>query len=430
MPALAAALMGRMTSFGVTCAAGFGIGALDSLLDYASSQSWFPTVGGNQLPGVKDLLIFIVIAATMYFRSGALPSRGELVEQRLPEAPRANHLLRPAIVMTAVCALSMIVLPNDFRQALINTMIGTIMALSLVVVTGFIGQISVAQLALAGAAGFVVSHFATDLGVPFPLSPLCGLVVAVLLGELTAISALRVRGVSLVVVTLAAAVAIQNFGFQNNTWGGGYSGSPIPDIHVFGLNLSPNSSFHISDTVPPSPAFGWLVLVVCVALCLLVASIRRGTLGQRMLAVRSNERAAAAAGVDVRRVKLVAFGVAALIAGIGGTLYGYNLGSVAADRFSTLTALSLIAFAYAGGITVVSGAVFAGLISTEGLLPHVFDKWLGINGNWFLLFGGVNLLFTLIRQPAGAAGDIVLKLRARQRARARAAAQAAEGAQA
>ncbi len=366
----------------------------------------------------------------MYFRSGALPTRGELVEQRLPEAPRANKLLAPAVVMTVVCAVAMIVLPNDFRQALINTMIGTIMALSLVVVTGFIGQISVVQLALAGAAGFVVSHFATDLGVPFPLSPICGLIAAVLLGELTAISALRVRGVSLVVVTLAAAVAIENFGFQNNTWGGGYSGSPVPDIHVFGLNLSPNSTFHIGDSLPPSPAFGWVVLAICVALCLLVASIRRGTLGQRMLAVRSNERAAAASGVDVRRVKLVAFGVAALIAGIGGTLYGYNLGSVASDRFSTLTALSLIAFAYAGGITVVSGAIFAGLISTEGLLPHVFDKWLGINGNWFLLFGGVILLFTLIRQPAGAAGDIVLKLRARQRARARAAVQAADRAQA
>ena len=54
--------------------------------------------------------------------------------------------------------------------------------------------------------------------------------------------------------------------------------------------------------------------------------------------------------------------------------------------------------------TVVSGAVFAGLISTEALVPHALDKWLGINGNWFLLFGGVILIFTLIQHPEGVAG--------------------------
>ena len=88
-----------------------------------------------------------------------------------------------------------------------------------------------------------------------------------------------------------------------------------------------------------------------------------------MLAVRSNERAAAGAAIDVRNVKLIAFGISAFIAGVAGTLYAYNFGSVSADRFSVPLALSLIAFAYAGGITLVSGAVFAGLIAAQGLLP-------------------------------------------------------------
>jgi branched-chain amino acid transport system permease protein len=123
-----------------------------------------------------------------------------------------------------------------------------------------------------------------------------------------------------------------------------------------------------------------------------------------MLAVRSNERAAAASAVDVRYVKFIAFGISAFIAGVAGSLYAYNFGSVSADRFNAVTALSLIAFAYAGGITLVSGAVFAGLISTEALVPHALDKWLGINGNWFLLFGGVILIFTLIQHPEGVAG--------------------------
>jgi branched-chain amino acid transport system permease protein len=267
-----------------------------------------------------------------------------------------------------------------------------------------VGQISVVQLSLAGVSGFVVSHMAVDAGIGFPLAPICGAVAAVLLGELTAISALRVRGVSLAVVTLGAAVAISEFGFLNSTWGGGNTGSPVPEPHLFGLDLGPRSAFRGLDGSLPSPVFGWMALAVTVALCLLVAATRRGNLGQRMLAVRSNERAAAGSAVDVRNVKLIAFGISAFIAGVAGSLYAYNFGSVSADRFDAVTALSLIAFAYAGGITLVSGAVFAGLISTEGLIPHAMDKWLGINGNWFLLFGGVILIFTLIQHPEGVAG--------------------------
>jgi ABC-type branched-subunit amino acid transport system ATPase component len=122
--------------------------------------------------------------------------------------------------------------------------------------------------------------------------------------------------------------------------------------------------------------------------------------------VRSNERAAAAAAINPRTVKLAGFAIAAFIAGVAGVLYAYNFGSVSADAFDAVTALSLIAFAYAGGITLISGAVFAGLISAQALVPYALDKWFGLNGNWFLLFGGVILIFTLIRNPEGVAGDI------------------------
>jgi ABC-type branched-subunit amino acid transport system ATPase component len=147
------------------------------------------------------------------------------------------------------------------------------------------------------------------------------------------------------------------------------------------------------------------VLICCVLACVAVGYLRRGTLGQRMLAVRSNERAAAAAAINPRTVKLAAFGIAALIAGLAGVLYAYNFGSVSADRFDAVTALSLIAFAYAGGITLISGAVFAGLLSAQALIPYALDKWFGLNGNWFLLAGGLLLIFTLLRNPEGVAGD-------------------------
>jgi branched-chain amino acid transport system permease protein len=421
VPALAAALLARLTSFSIACAAGLGIGIINSLIDYVSTKSWFPTDQGVPLPGVKELIAFLIIITAMFLRGAALPSRGELIERRLPDVPRPQRLLLPAVTLTVVCAVALVVLPFDFRQALINSLIGTVMALSLVVITGFVGQISVVQLALAGVAGFTVSHLGVDAGIGFPLAPILGAGAAVLLGELTAVSALRVRGVALAVVTLGAAVAIVQFGFINSTWGGGATGSPVPQPHLFGLDLGPQSAFRGLDGSLPSPVFGWVVLAVTVALCLLVASIRRGNLGQRMLAVRSNERAAAAAAVDVRNVKLIAFGISAFIAGVAGTLYAYNFGSVSASRFDAITALGLIAFAYAGGITLVSGAIFAGLISTEALMPHALDKWLGISGNWFLLFGGVLLIFTLIQHPEGVAGAFYKRLHRGRAVEARAA---------
>ena len=404
VPALAAALLAGFTSFGIACAAGIGLGIIGSLLQYVTSLSWFPTAGGVALPGVYELVVFVLIVLFMYLRGASLPSRGELVEQRLPEAPRPRRLAVTAPVVAVVCAVALVVLPFDFREALVNTMIGTLIALSLVVITGFMGQISVVQLTLAGVSGFTISHLAVNAGIAFPIAPLLGAGVALILGLITAASALRVRGVSLAVVTLAAVVAITNFGFVNTTWGGGQTGSPVPEPKLLGLDLGPRAGFRGLDGNLPSPVFGWVVLAVTVALCVLVGLLRRGSLGQRMLAVRSNERAASAVAIDPRVIKFTAFGISAVIAGLAGALYAYNFSSVSADRFDPFTALSLVAFAYAGGITLISGAVFAGLISTQALFPYALDKWLGINGNWFLLFGGAILIVTLIQNPEGVAG--------------------------
>ena len=413
IPALAAALIARFTSFGLASAAAFGIGILDSLLQLASTESWFPQSGGVAIPGTTDLLAFLIIIGVLFWRGRSIPGRGEVQETRLPQAPRPQHLWRSALIFGGGAAILLVVFPFDFRNALINTLIGILLALSLVIITGFVGQISIIQLALAGAAGFTISHMASNFGITFPLAALAGIAVAVALGILTAFSAVRVRGTSLSVVTLAGAVAIDNFGFQNPTWGGGGLGSPVPEMKWFGVDFGPNAGFRGIDGNQPSPIFGWVVLICVVLACIGVGYLRRGKLGQRMLAVRSNERAAAAAAINPRTVKLYAFIIAALIAGVAGCLYAYNFGSVSADRFDAFTALSLIAFAYAGGITLISGALFAGLISAEGVIPYALQKWFGLDGNWFLLVGGVLLIFTLLQNPEGVAGDLYRRLHKR-----------------
>jgi branched-chain amino acid transport system permease protein len=417
VPALTAALFARFTSFWIACLVGLGIGMLENILYYLQTQSWFPTDNGVALPGVQQLLVFVLMVVAMFVRGTSLPSRGELVEQRLPYAPRARRLWQSALLGTAAAVVALIVLPYDFRQALITSLLAMIMCLSFVVVTGYVGQITIVQLALAGVSGFILSHLAVEHGVGFPAGMLIGAIGATVCGLVVGASALRVRGVGLAVVTLAGAVAIEQFVFLNSTWGGGTSSSPVPEPKL-GIDLGPYGPFRGLDGKVPSPVFGFFVLGVAVALGVLVANLRRSSLGQRMLAVRSNERAAAAAGINVRNVKFAAFGISSFIAGLGGALYGYNFSSVTVNRFSALTALSLIAFAYVGGITMVTGALFAGLISVEAFFPYALEKWFGISGNWALLFAGLALIVTLIQNPDGVAGATWRKREAKRRARA------------
>ena len=302
----------------------------------------------------------------------------------------------------------MIVFPYDFRQALINSLLGIIICLSLVVIIGFVGQISVVQLALAGVAGFTMSHLTTDVGgiwAKFPISLLIGASVATIVGLVIAVSALRVRGVSLAVVTLAAAVALEQFGFLNSRWGGGPRGSPVEqpsDRRSRTWRPTPRSGAWTADL--PSPIFGFLVLAATVLLALLVANVRRSSLGQRMLAVRSNERAAAAAGINVRNTKLAGFGIAAFIAGMAGALYAYNFGSVSYEplrrgRRTRADRVRLLRRDHDG----LRRRDRRGR-RDRGSLPARVRPWFGLNGTWALLVGGFALIITLIVNPEGIAG--------------------------
>jgi branched-chain amino acid transport system permease protein len=176
----------------------------------------------------------------------------------------------------------------------------------------------------------------------------------------------------------------------------------VPAPSLFGFSFGPNAPLHGLNGAVPSPLFGWFVLVVLCVIAVLVCNLRRSALGRDMLAVRANERAAAAAGVDVRRTKLVGFTLSAAIAGIGGVLLAYQTGWITPDTYDTFTSLALIAFAYISGITTVAGAVWGGLIFTSGLVAFALQDWFGLQGEWFSL-GAALLLIVMLVQPQGMA---------------------------
>src|SRR4029079_17206583 len=112
-------------------------------------------------------------------RGASLPTRGELVEKRLPAAPRPRRLARPAVLLGICGAVLLAVLPFGYRQALMLSLIGVVVCLSLVVITGFVGQVSLIQVTLAGVSGFAVSHLIVEAGIGFPWGPILGTLAAV-----------------------------------------------------------------------------------------------------------------------------------------------------------------------------------------------------------------------------------------------------------
>jgi ABC-type branched-subunit amino acid transport system permease subunit len=146
---------------------------------------------------------------------------------------------------------------------------------------------------------------------------------------------------------------------------------------------------------------GLFLLVVVCLVGLLVARLRNAPAGRMFIAVRSNERAAAAVGIDVAHTKLLAFGLSAFIAGLGGGLFAYQQHTVSSPSFGVFTSLALLAITYVAGVGRISGAVVAGvMLSSTGLLVTALDQAFNV-GKYQAVVAGVLLTLTAIKQPDG-----------------------------
>ena len=396
IPALGAALVGRFRNIGVTVAVGLAIGMLQSVITKLQSDlDWFPKYGA------REGLPFVVIIVAMVLLGERLPDRGSVESWKLPAVPPSKVSLVSAGVPVALAIAGIVLLGPLWRAAIMTSVIAMIVALSLVVLTGFAGQASLAQMAFAGVAAFTLSKLATERGIPFPIAPLLAALVATLFGVLVGLPALRVRGTNLAIVTLAGGVAIAEFVFKNPRFVGDAStgGAKVPNPALGGWDLGLTTASEASR-----PIYGVLLVCVALALAVGVANLRQSASGRRILAVRSNERAASAIGIEVARVKLQAYAVSSFIAGIAGCLIAYRFGSVSDASFGVIASLTAMSVAYLGGITSISGAVTSGVVAASGAAFYVMAQVTGRLGAWETLIGGVLLIVTAVLNPDGIAG--------------------------
>jgi ABC-type branched-subunit amino acid transport system permease subunit len=391
VPALAAALVGRFSSFWVTALAGLLIGCAQSeIAKLITVFTWLPQ------QGLSDALPFIVIIAVMAFRSRSVLARGGETAERNPSVGRPKSPLRTAGICLVAGLIILFFLSSVLRFAFISSLTVTCIALSVVVLTGYVGQVSLAQMSLAGIGGFMLGHISVSWGIGFPWSLILAGLCAVPVGLIIGLPALRLRGVNLAVVTLGFAAAMDAVVFTSLSFTGTTAGLTIPAPRLPGLNLGITQGKSY-----PTFIFGALVLLVVILLGLLVARLRRGPAGRMLLAIRSNERAAGSVGINVAQGKLMAFGLAAFIAGIGGALTGYMQGELTADSFAAFTSISLLAIVFVAGAGRIAGAVVAGIMfSAAGFFVTFLNLHLNV-GKYQAIVAGIALVLTAVQNPDG-----------------------------
>lgn len=379
VPALGAALMGNLTSIAGAVAGGLTIGMVASAGVSLTSESWWPS---EALPadGVRQFVPLLAIILVLYLRGDKLPIRGSISIGRQPRAPATNNVMLGVLFAVGMALMMSNIFTSAWESALTTTLIFILFMYSLTVLVGYLGQISLAQWSLAGVASWTVARLMADgtkirefdffvkdgPNFPLVLAFIGAVAAAVIVGLLVGLPALRIRGVQLAVVTLAAVVAIEDL-LQRNLWlfgDGADTTNPMPiprigDTSISGFNETTSQTDNWRYTV-------FLIIIVAIV-GVLVANLRRGAIGRRFLAVRANERAAAAAGIDVSQTKLLGFGISSAIAGVAGVMFSFKLGQLTSENFSPFVGLALLAFVYLGGITTVYGAIVGGMLVAGGL---------------------------------------------------------------
>ncbi len=395
VPALGAALVGAFRSIVVAGLAGIGIGMAQSeILNLQASNDWLPDVGLQQ--GIP----FLIVVVALVLLGRRLPDRATVASTRLPMAPEPRRTMAVTTVVAGIGVVGLLVLDSSYRSGIIVSAIATIVALSVIVLTGLVGQISLATFALAGTAGFSMVRVGASLGWGFPLAPLVGIAVAVGVGLLAGLPAVRVRGLTLAVTTLAASIAIEQLLFRWSWFTGAAVGARVPEPSLFGINLgisAPGDAY-------PRVAFGVLTLLAMLGAMAMVVNLRQGATGRRWLAVRANERAAEAAGIPVAQVKLGATAVAAALAGLAGVLLAYEQQVVSGSSYGALASLVAVAIAYLAGIAIPAAALVAGVLASGGLLTVVLDVINEGSSKYQFAVNGLLLMVVAVRFPAGLVG--------------------------
>jgi ABC-type branched-subunit amino acid transport system ATPase component/branched-subunit amino acid ABC-type transport system permease component len=380
IPALSAALVGGFSSLPLTLLGGFVIGVLE-----AEATRYITA------PGWSEAVPFIVIIVVLVVRGRGLPLRSHFAE-RLPKVGSGRPPWKGIIPLGVVLVVTVFAGSGGWNAAVTATAVYAMVCLSLVVVTGYAGQISLAQFTLAGVGALIATRLNDAAHVPFLPAIIIGVVGTIVVGLIVGVPSLRARGVNLAVATMGLAVVINAVVFSNPSYTGGIiTGTVVPPPNLFGLDI-------YAVDHPSRYAIFCLILVLLAGL--MVANLRRGRPGRSLIAVRDNERAAASLGISVFGAKLFAFALAGGIAALAGIMLAYETANVTFDGYDVFASINALLLAVIGGIGFISGAFAGSLGGSGGIIQQLLSNWINTTG-WFALAAAVLLVITIIFSPDG-----------------------------
>jgi ABC-type branched-subunit amino acid transport system ATPase component/branched-subunit amino acid ABC-type transport system permease component len=383
LPGLAAAVVGNLRSFSLTLVGGLAIGIIQSEISrYVSTPGW------------SDVAPFILILIVLLVRGQDRGLRTQIAE-RMPRLGTGR--IRLTFVLPAVVAMIVIVNLNisaSWMEAIVTTFGFAVILLSFVPVTGYSGQLSLAQYAFAGWGAWIAGRLYATTGTPFILVLVIAVLAAIPLGVLLGAICLRTRGIYLAIATLGLAVTLQNLIFDSAALTGGTTGTIIPNPTIFGLDIG---------AILHGDRYAIFCIVVFTLAAVAVANLRRGRSGRRLLATRANERAAASLGINPMVARLFAFGLSSGIAALGGVLITFRNPAIVYTSFETLASVQLVAQAVVGGIGWIIGPILGALGQLGGVLSLLLNPLGGDVTSYLPLAFGVLLLVTITQAPDGAA---------------------------
>jgi ABC-type branched-subunit amino acid transport system ATPase component/ABC-type branched-subunit amino acid transport system permease subunit len=403
---LSAALVGGMRSFPRAVAGAIGIGVLYQVLVFN-----FPNTVGLVQFVVLILVLFLVARMSRRDDSGAesfsFAPRVPAVPERLKEIwwVRRMPQLLAAIALIFAIVLPIIVTESFHQQTYAMVLAFALCAVSVTVLTGWGGQLSLGQMAFAGIGALSAAAFVRgvtfDIGwrstrilqgslprVPFVLAMLFGATIACLVAVAVGFGALRVKGLLLGISTLAFAIAAQAYIFSRPIFTG--------EVDVTTVQF-PRGSLGPIDLAHLNRAYYYFTLAALVIVLLVVGHLRRTGIGRSIIGVRENEPAASALTVSPRRAKLTAFAVAGFVAGLGGAILGGLVVTIGFQErfFRVEDSLILVALAVIGGLGSLAGAV-VGAFWVIGLPAFWPD-----NQTVPLFTSSIGLLIILLYIPGG-----------------------------
>lgn len=401
--ALAAGVIGRMERLPTIFVASVALGVVEQAVVFSTGQA----------PYVDPILFVVVIGALLLQRRGAA-SRVDDAQQSTWQAAKAvrpipRELAHLPEVRRAVRGITwgfaglLLLLPLVLTDSRVNLagviVIFAIIGLSLIVLTGWAGQVSLGQMAFVGigaaVAGWSTSVQGLDLLVALPLAGLAGAVAAIVIG----LPALRIRGLFLAVTTMAFALAMSTYGLnpQYVHW--------LPKGRI-------DRPFILDRIATGSETRYYYVTLVGLAVAIwMVRGLRRSHAGRVLIGVRENERGAQSYGVNIVSAKLTGFAVSGFLAAFAGGLFVHHQTALGISAYVPQESLKVFVMAVIGGLGSIPGALI-GALYLQGITYFSADLPRAVRELVTFLSTGLGVVLVLLVLPGGL-GSLLYMLRDR-----------------